>query len=45
VVTFVGNGATSGFVYVALKPLEERKISSSQVINRLRRNSPVFLAR
>ncbi len=38
VVTFVGgNGATnSGFVYVALKPLEERKISSSQVINRLR---------
>ena len=37
-VTFVGgNGATnSGFVYVALKPLEERKISSSQVINRLR---------
>ena len=38
VVTFVGgSGATnSGFVYVALKPLEERKISSSQVINRLR---------
>lgn len=38
VVTFVGgNGATnSGFVYVALKPLEERKISSSDVINRLR---------
>ena len=38
VVTFVGgNGATnSGFVYVALKPLEKRKISSSQVINRLR---------
>src|SRR6266480_1852972 len=37
-VTFVGgNGATnSGFVYVALKPLEERKISSSRVINRLR---------
>ncbi|HSS15752.1 MAG TPA: efflux RND transporter permease subunit [Candidatus Dormibacteraeota bacterium] len=25
-----------GFVYAALKPLEERKISSSQVINRLR---------
>lgn len=38
VITFVGgNGATnSGFVYVALKPLEERKISSSDVINRLR---------
>jgi multidrug efflux pump len=32
-----GNGATnSGSVYVGLKPLEERKISSSQVINRLR---------
>jgi multidrug efflux pump len=38
VVSFVGgNGATnSGFVYVALKPLSERKITSSQVINRLR---------
>ena len=39
VVSFVGgtNGATnSGFVYVALKPLSERKISSSEVINRLR---------
>ena len=39
VVSFVGgtNGATnSGFVYVALKPLNERKISSSEVINRLR---------
>ena len=39
VVTFVGgtNGATnSGFVYTALKPLDERKISSSEVINRLR---------
>jgi multidrug efflux pump subunit AcrB len=39
VVTFVGgtNGATnSGFVYCALKPLNERKISSSEVINRLR---------
>ncbi|MEY2439986.1 MAG: multidrug efflux pump, partial [Verrucomicrobiota bacterium] len=38
VVTFVGgNGATnSGNVFVALKPLSERKISSSQVINRLR---------
>jgi multidrug efflux pump len=38
VVAFVGgNGATnSGFVYVALKPLNERKISSSEVISRLR---------
>jgi multidrug efflux pump len=39
VVSFVGgtNGATnSGFVYCALKLLNERKISSSQVINRLR---------
>jgi multidrug efflux pump len=38
VVTFVGgNGATnSGNVFVALKPLQERKISSSEVINRLR---------
>jgi multidrug efflux pump len=38
VVAFVGgNGATnSGNVFVALKPLSERKISSSEVINRLR---------
>jgi multidrug efflux pump len=32
-----GQGATnSGFVYIGLKPLNERKISASQVINRLR---------
>jgi multidrug efflux pump len=32
-----GNGpANSGFVYVGLKPLNKRKISASQVINRLR---------
>ncbi len=32
-----GAGATNGgFVYIGLKPLEERKISSSDVINRLR---------
>ena len=38
VINFVGgNSATnSGFVYVALKPLNERKISSSEVINRVR---------
>ena len=38
VVNFVGgNSATNGgFVYVALKPLNERKISSSEVINRVR---------
>ena len=32
-----GGGATNGgFVYIGLKPLNERKISSSDVINRLR---------
>jgi multidrug efflux pump len=32
-----GGGATNGgFVYIGLKPLEERKTSSSDVINRLR---------
>jgi multidrug efflux pump len=32
-----GNGATNtGFIYVALKPLNERKISAFDVINRLR---------
>jgi multidrug efflux pump len=32
-----GAGATNGgFIYIGLKPLEERKISSSDVINRLR---------
>ena len=32
-----GGGATnSGFVFVGLKPLEERKLSSSQVVDRLR---------
>ena len=32
-----GGGATNGgFVYIGLKPLEERKITSSDVINRLR---------
>jgi len=38
VINFVGgNSATnSGFVYVALKPLNERKVSSSEVINRIR---------
>jgi multidrug efflux pump len=37
-----GNGpANQGFIYLTLKPLNERKISSSQVINRLR---PKFAA-
>src|SRR5437660_675421 len=38
VINFVGgNSATnSGFVYVALKPLNERKVSSSEVLNRVR---------
>jgi multidrug efflux pump len=32
-----GGGATNGgFVYVGLKPLEERKVSAPQIINRLR---------
>jgi multidrug efflux pump len=32
-----GNGATNtGFVYVALKPLAERKVTATQIINRLR---------
>ena len=32
-----GQGATnSGFMYIALKPLEDRKISASDVVNRLR---------
>jgi multidrug efflux pump len=32
-----GNGATNGgFVYIALKPLNERKISAQDVINRMR---------
>jgi multidrug efflux pump len=32
-----GNGATNtGFLYAALKPLNERKISASDIINRLR---------
>jgi multidrug efflux pump len=32
-----GGGATNtGFVYVALKPLDERKISATDIINRLR---------
>jgi len=37
-ITFTGgNGAAnSGFIYIALKPLNQRKISSLQVVNRLR---------
>ncbi|HWF05059.1 MAG TPA: efflux RND transporter permease subunit [Candidatus Angelobacter sp.] len=32
-----GNGATNtGFLYIALKPLKERKISAAEIINRLR---------
>jgi multidrug efflux pump len=32
-----GNGATNtGFIYIALKPLNERKVSAFQIINRLR---------
>jgi multidrug efflux pump len=38
VMAFTGGGgaANSGFVYLGLKPLNQRKLSSSQVINRLR---------
>src|SRR5258705_8878013 len=32
-----GNGAgNSGFLYLALKPLQERKTNASEIINRLR---------
>jgi multidrug efflux pump len=32
-----GNGATNGgFIYIALKPLDERKVNAAQIINRLR---------
>ena len=38
VVGFTGGGQTnSGFVFMSLKPLSERKLSADQVINRLRR--------
>jgi multidrug efflux pump len=38
VIAFTGGGgaANSGFIYMALKPLEERKIGASQLIGRLR---------
>ena len=38
VIAFTGGGGAvnSGFIYLALKPLGERKIGASQVINRLR---------
>jgi len=37
VTAFTGGGAAnSGFIYMALKPLEERQIGASQFINRLR---------
>jgi multidrug efflux pump len=35
VIGYVGNG-NGGFVYVALKPLDERKIGAPEIINRLR---------
>ena len=35
VIGYVGNG-NGGFVYVALKPLDERKIGAPDIINRLR---------
>jgi len=38
VIAFTGGGGTlnSGFIYIALKPLNERKIGAADVINRLR---------
>src|ERR1700690_3570359 len=42
-VGFTGNGQTnSGFVFVSLRPLGERKISADQVIARLRREMAVI---
>ncbi len=32
---YVGNG-NGGFIYIALKPLDERKVGAAQIINRLR---------
>lgn len=51
VIAFTGGhgAANSGFIYIALKPLNQRKISSTEIINRLRpklavvRNAQVFL--
>jgi multidrug efflux pump len=31
-----GGGSNGGFVYAALKPLDERKVSAAEIINRLR---------
>ena len=32
-----GNGSSNtGFIYIALKPLNERKVGAAQIINRLR---------
>ncbi|HTR43929.1 MAG TPA: multidrug efflux RND transporter permease subunit [Pseudomonadales bacterium] len=38
VIAFTGGGgpANNGFIYMALKPLQQRKVSSLQVVNRLR---------
>ena len=38
VIAFTGGGGTtnSGFIYIALKPLNERKIAAADIINRLR---------
>jgi multidrug efflux pump len=38
VIAFTGGGGTtnSGFIYIALKPLNERKIGAADIINRLR---------
>jgi multidrug efflux pump len=43
VIAFTGGGgpANNGFIYIALKPLQERRVSSLEVVNRLR---PKFAA-
>ena len=38
VIVFTGGGGATntGFIYIALKPLSERKIGAAEIINRLR---------
>ena len=46
VVGFTGGGQTnSGFMFVSLKPLSERKVSADEVIGRLRRQLAVGAGR
>ena len=38
VIVFTGGGGATntGFIYIALKPLSERKVGAAEIINRLR---------